>query len=128
MMHFQFCFVFFKKELNSRDGAWDKICTERDPFILCNLMWSWIEQLKEPIISTDDVDMLAKNCTESQDALYLLRKVDTIYVSLFFNCQVYFVNLCQTIYLWPLGKRIALLEGNFHLFKDQNEDCFHIEV
>lgn len=70
-------------------------------------MWSWIEQLKEPIISTDDVDMLAKNCTESQDALYLLRKVDTIYVSLFFNCQVYFVNLCQTIYLWPLGKRIA---------------------
>ncbi|NXS89777.1 PTPC1 protein, partial [Erpornis zantholeuca] len=64
----------WQKELNSRDGAWDKICTERDPFILCSLMWSWIEQLKEPIISKDDVDMLAKNCTESQDALYLLRK------------------------------------------------------
>ncbi|RMB99920.1 hypothetical protein DUI87_23328 [Hirundo rustica rustica] len=64
----------WQKELNSRDGAWDKICTERDPFILCSLMWSWIEQLKEPILSKDDIDMLAKNCTESQDALYLLRK------------------------------------------------------
>lgn len=70
-----FCFVL-KKELNARDGAWDKICTERDPFILCSLMWSWIEQLKEPIISKDDVDMLAQKCTESQEALYLLRKVD----------------------------------------------------
>ncbi|NXS14053.1 PTPC1 protein, partial [Neodrepanis coruscans] len=64
----------WQKELNSRDGAWDRICTERDPFILCSLMWSWIEQLKEPIISTDDVDMLAKNGTEAQDALRLLRK------------------------------------------------------
>ncbi|NXT93008.1 PTPC1 protein, partial [Anhinga rufa] len=79
----------WQKELNSRDGAWDKICTERDPFILCSLMWSWIEQLKEPIISKDDIDMLAKNCTESQDALYLLRKVDIIYVNSFLNCQVH---------------------------------------
>lgn len=91
-------------------------------------MWSWIEQLKEPIISTDDVDMLAKNCTESQDALYLLRKVDIIYVRLLFNCQVDFVNVCETVYLWPLGKRIALLKSNFHLFKNQKENCFGIEV
>jgi len=57
-------------------------------------MWSWIEQLKEPIVSKDDVDMLAKNCTESQDALYLLRKVDIICIISFFNCQVRFVNVC----------------------------------
>lgn len=24
---------------------------ERDPFILTGLMWSWLEQLKEPVIS-----------------------------------------------------------------------------
>uniref|UniRef100_A0A8C9L2I4 Tyrosine specific protein phosphatases domain-containing protein n=1 Tax=Pavo cristatus TaxID=9049 RepID=A0A8C9L2I4_PAVCR len=71
----------WQKELNSRDGAWDKISTERDPFILCSLMWSWIEQLKEPIISKDDIDMLAKNSIESQDALNLLRKVDVLYVN-----------------------------------------------
>ncbi|KAM9374430.1 protein tyrosine phosphatase domain-containing protein 1 [Phaethornis superciliosus] len=78
----------WQKELNSRDGAWDKICTERDPFILCSLMWSWIEQLKEPIISTDDIDMLAKKCTESQDALYLLRKEQCQTILCILHCVV----------------------------------------
>ncbi|NWI97222.1 PTPC1 protein, partial [Pitta sordida] len=78
----------WQKELNSRDGAWDKICTERDPFILCSLMWSWIEQLKEPIISRDDVDMLAKNCTESQDALCLLRKEQCQTILCILHCVV----------------------------------------
>ncbi|XP_051483444.1 protein tyrosine phosphatase domain-containing protein 1 isoform X2 [Apus apus] len=78
----------WQKELNSRDGAWDKICTERDPFILCSLMWSWIEQLKEPILSKDDIDMLAKNCTESQDALYLLRKEQCQTILCILHCVV----------------------------------------
>ncbi|NXP21197.1 PTPC1 protein, partial [Scytalopus superciliaris] len=78
----------WQKELNSRDGAWDKICTERDPFILCNLMWSWIEQLKEPVISKDDVDMLAKNSTESQEALYLLRKEQCQTILCILHCVV----------------------------------------
>ncbi|XP_058701333.1 protein tyrosine phosphatase domain-containing protein 1 isoform X2 [Poecile atricapillus] len=78
----------WQKELNSRDGAWDKICTERDPFILCSLMWSWIEQLKEPIISKDDIDMLAKNCTESQDALYLLGKEQCQTILCILHCVV----------------------------------------
>lgn len=78
----------WQKELNSRDGAWDKICTERDPFILCRLMWSWIEQLKEPVISKDDIDMLAKNCTESQDALYLLKKEQCQTILCILHCVV----------------------------------------
>ncbi|NXP72064.1 PTPC1 protein, partial [Ramphastos sulfuratus] len=78
----------WQKELNSRDGAWDKICTERDPFILCSLMWSWIEQLKEPIIPKDDIDLLAKNCTESQDALYLLRKEQCQTILCILHCVV----------------------------------------
>ncbi|NWT01588.1 PTPC1 protein, partial [Mionectes macconnelli] len=78
----------WQKELNSRDGAWDKICTERDPFILCSLMWSWIEQLKEPVISKDDVDMMAKNCTEPQEALYLLRKEQCQTILCILHCVV----------------------------------------
>ncbi|XP_038005320.1 protein tyrosine phosphatase domain-containing protein 1 isoform X2 [Motacilla alba alba] len=78
----------WQKELNSQDGAWDKICTERDPFVLCSLMWSWIEQLKEPIISKEDVDMLAKNCTESQDALYLLGKEQCQTILCILHCVV----------------------------------------
>ncbi|NXM32220.1 PTPC1 protein, partial [Oxyruncus cristatus] len=78
----------WQKELNSQDGAWDKICTERDPFILCSLMWSWIEQLKEPVISKDDVDLLAKSCTESQEALYLLRKEQCQTILCILHCVV----------------------------------------
>ncbi|XP_009686469.1 protein tyrosine phosphatase domain-containing protein 1 isoform X2 [Struthio camelus] len=78
----------WQKELNSRDGAWDKICTERDPFILCSLMWSWIEQLKEPVISKDDIDMLAKNCTESQEALHLLKKEQCQTILCILHCVV----------------------------------------
>ncbi|XP_010129033.1 PREDICTED: protein tyrosine phosphatase domain-containing protein 1 isoform X1 [Chlamydotis macqueenii] len=78
----------WQKELNSRDGAWDKICTERDPFILCSLMWSWIEQLKEPVLSKDDIDMLAKNCTDSQDVLYLLRKEQCQTILCILHCVV----------------------------------------
>nr|XP_013803176.1 PREDICTED: protein tyrosine phosphatase domain-containing protein 1 [Apteryx mantelli mantelli] len=78
----------WQKELNSRDGAWDKICTERDPFILCSLMWSWIEQLKEPVVSKDDIDMLAKNCTESQEALNLLKKEQCQTILCILHCVV----------------------------------------
>ncbi|EPQ03484.1 Protein tyrosine phosphatase domain-containing protein 1 [Myotis brandtii] len=64
----------WQKELNSRDGAWERICGERDPFILCSLMWSWVEQLKEPVITQEDVSMLADRCADAADALFLLEK------------------------------------------------------
>ncbi|XP_015276679.1 PREDICTED: protein tyrosine phosphatase domain-containing protein 1 isoform X2 [Gekko japonicus] len=64
----------WQKELNSQNGAWERICAERDPFILSGLMWSWIEQLKEPVLTNDDIDLLAKNCIDSQEGLKLLEK------------------------------------------------------
>ncbi|XP_017197610.1 protein tyrosine phosphatase domain-containing protein 1 isoform X2 [Oryctolagus cuniculus] len=64
----------WQKELNSRDGAWERICGERDPFILCSLMWSWVEQLKEPVLTKEDVDMLADSQADATEALFLLEK------------------------------------------------------
>ncbi|XP_063132226.1 protein tyrosine phosphatase domain-containing protein 1 isoform X5 [Rattus norvegicus] len=64
----------WQKELNSREGAWERICGERDPFILCSLMWSWVEQLKEPVISKEDVDMLVDRHADAAEALFLLEK------------------------------------------------------
>ncbi|XP_078517743.1 protein tyrosine phosphatase domain-containing protein 1 isoform X1 [Lissotriton helveticus] len=78
----------WQKDLNSREGSWDKLCTERDPFILCNLMWSWIEQLKEPVITKEDVDMLAANCNEPQSALYLLEKGQQQTILCILHCVV----------------------------------------
>ncbi|KFV55813.1 Protein tyrosine phosphatase domain-containing protein 1, partial [Tyto alba] len=116
----------WQKELNSRDGAWDKICTERDPFILCSLMWSWIEQLKEPIISKDDIDMLANNCTESQDALYLLRKEQCQTILCILHCVVNLQMLPADVEEALLSRAVrAFTKASNHFFDSENGPYFY---
>ncbi|NWX18954.1 PTPC1 protein, partial [Aegotheles bennettii] len=111
----------WQKELNSQAGAWDKIRTERDPFILCSLMWSWIEQLKEPIISKDDIDMLEKNCTESQDALYLLRKEQCQTILCILHCVVNLQMLPADVEEALLARAIkAFTKASNHFFDSEN--------
>ena len=55
-------------------SAWERICGERDPFVLCSLMWSWGEQLKEPVITNEDVDTLVGSRADAAEALSLLDK------------------------------------------------------
>ncbi|XP_072277086.1 protein tyrosine phosphatase domain-containing protein 1 [Pyxicephalus adspersus] len=66
--------IFWQKELKSREAAWDRICTERNPSVFSHLMWSWLEQLKEPAIPKEDVHMLASYSSDLESALYLLDK------------------------------------------------------
>ncbi|XP_072304754.1 protein tyrosine phosphatase domain-containing protein 1 [Eucyclogobius newberryi] len=42
----------WEAELN-QGGAWEQLCLEQDPFILTGLMWAWLEQLREPVISAE---------------------------------------------------------------------------
>lgn len=62
-------------ELNSREGAWERLCTERDPVVLSMLLWSWLEQLKEPVITKEDVETLSGNRLNPEHALNSLDKV-----------------------------------------------------
>lgn len=48
---------------------------ERDPLVLSALMWSWLEQLKEPVISGQDVKALSETNVNPQEALNSLEKV-----------------------------------------------------
>lgn len=48
---------------------------ERDPFILTGLMWAWLEQLKEPVISVQDAKGLNPNNTDAQTVLNTLDQV-----------------------------------------------------
>lgn len=59
----------------NQGGGWERLCVERDPFILTGLMWSWLEQLKEPVISLQEA--LALN-TDAQNVLNTLDKVDVL--------------------------------------------------
>lgn len=66
-------------ELNSREGAWERLCMERDPLVLSSLMWSWLEQLKDPVISSEDVKALSeKTSVNPQSALNSLEKVTAL--------------------------------------------------
>ncbi|MEQ2185728.1 hypothetical protein GOODEAATRI_021242, partial [Goodea atripinnis] len=62
-------------ELNSREGTWERLCNERDPLVLSSLMWSWLEQLKDPVISHEDVQSLGGKNVNPQNALNSLEKV-----------------------------------------------------
>lgn len=61
-------------ELN-QGGGWERLCMERDPFILTGLMWAWLEQLKEPVISIHPVKTLKPYNTETENVLNTLDQV-----------------------------------------------------
>ncbi|XP_077575226.1 protein tyrosine phosphatase domain-containing protein 1 [Stigmatopora nigra] len=58
----------WQAELN-QGGAWERLCMERDPFILTGLMWAWLEQLKEPVICHEDVISLKPVNNDAQTIL-----------------------------------------------------------
>ncbi|XP_067854811.1 protein tyrosine phosphatase domain-containing protein 1 isoform X6 [Heptranchias perlo] len=64
----------WQRELNVREGTWERICTEKNPYVLSSLMWSWLEQLKEPVISREDVEALAHKYMDPNKAFYSLEK------------------------------------------------------
>ncbi|TRY92609.1 hypothetical protein DNTS_029266 [Danionella cerebrum] len=67
----------WQTELNSREGAWERLCTEKDPVVLSALMWSWLEQLKEPTLTKADVETLSGNRLDPQHALNSLDKISS---------------------------------------------------
>lgn len=69
--------VYVQAELN-QGGGWERLCMERDPFILTELMWSWMEQLKEPAISVQDAKTLNPDNSDARTVLNKLDKVSAL--------------------------------------------------
>lgn len=61
-------------ELN-QGGGWERLCMERDPFVLTGLMWAWLEQLKEPVISVLEAKTLNPDNSDAQTVLNTLDQV-----------------------------------------------------
>lgn len=59
----------------NQGGAWERLCMERDPFILTGLMWAWLEQLKEPVIGLQDVQALKPYNGDAKTVLNTLDQV-----------------------------------------------------
>ncbi|XP_026880943.2 protein tyrosine phosphatase domain-containing protein 1 [Electrophorus electricus] len=71
--HLRNSILLWQMELNSRDGAWERLRLQWDPLLLSALMWSWLEQLKEPVLTREDVEVLIAN---SHSPLVALDAID----------------------------------------------------
>lgn len=87
-------------ELNSKEGAWDRLRMERDPLVLSSLMWSWLEQLKDPVISSDDIKALTESNVTPLNALHSLEKVTGLNLVLsVFVCMCVCIHGCTLPYV-----------------------------
>ncbi|KAM3870600.1 protein tyrosine phosphatase domain-containing protein 1 [Diretmus argenteus] len=85
--------ALLQEELNSSDCGWALLVTESDPHVLSFLLWTWLEKLKEPVLSVEDIERLTSEANRWKP-LSVLKKPQqhTIYCLLSCVCTV--VSLC----------------------------------
>ncbi|KAL3214591.1 hypothetical protein MRX96_034817 [Rhipicephalus microplus] len=64
----------YQRELNARGAAWDKVSIEEDPVILSGLLWYWLDELKEPVLSKHDLTAVVVRPTNPVAVLQKLNK------------------------------------------------------
>ncbi|XP_037635407.1 protein tyrosine phosphatase domain-containing protein 1 [Sebastes umbrosus] len=87
----------WQTELNSREGAWERLCLERDPLVLSGLMWSWLEQLKDPVISGEDVKSLSEKNVNPQNALDSLEKGHRLTLLCILDCAAHLLPMPEEV-------------------------------
>ncbi|KAG7520386.1 tyrosine phosphatase domain-containing protein 1-like [Solea senegalensis] len=91
------CKVFaWQAELN-QGGAWERLCMERDPFILTGLMWAWLEQLKEPVVSIQDAKTLNPDNTDAQTVLNTLDQAPKETLSCILDCLAHMLMIPEEV-------------------------------
>nr|XP_046250080.1 protein tyrosine phosphatase domain-containing protein 1 [Scatophagus argus] len=85
--------ALLQEELNSSDCGWALLVTESDPHVLSCLLWTWLDKLREPVLSAEDVDRLSCGAN-NRKPLSVLKKPqrDTIYCLL--SCVSMVTSLC----------------------------------
>ncbi|XP_053509129.1 protein tyrosine phosphatase domain-containing protein 1 isoform X2 [Ictalurus furcatus] len=83
----------WQAELNCREGAWERLCIERNPLLLSALMWSWLEQLKEPVITKEDVEALSQNIHNPLQALSIMDKDHKQTLLCILDCAAHLMTL-----------------------------------
>ncbi|TRY60646.1 hypothetical protein DNTS_033841 [Danionella cerebrum] len=86
----------WQADLN-RQGSWERLCLEKDPFILTGILWSWLEQLREPIISAVDVRTLEAADVKSQTLLESLDRASRETVICILDCFAHLFSLPEEV-------------------------------
>ncbi|XP_063063889.1 protein tyrosine phosphatase domain-containing protein 1 [Engraulis encrasicolus] len=109
----------WQEELNRGAGVWEHLCLERDPFILAALMWSWLEQLKEPVLSVQDVQALGQGDAEPKSTLDSLDKAPKETLMCVLECFAHALDIPEAVddaFLERITKAFTQIE------KDSSED------
>ncbi|XP_070695055.1 protein tyrosine phosphatase domain-containing protein 1 [Pempheris klunzingeri] len=86
----------WQAELN-QGGGWERLCMERDPFILTGLMWAWLEQLKEPVISIQEAKSLNPNDTDAQTVLNTLEQASKQTLMCILDCMAHMLVIPEEV-------------------------------
>uniref|UniRef100_A0A3B5LM62 Protein tyrosine phosphatase domain-containing protein 1 n=1 Tax=Xiphophorus couchianus TaxID=32473 RepID=A0A3B5LM62_9TELE len=112
--------LMWQTELNSREGTWERLCNERDPVVLSSLMWSWLEQLKDPVISHDDVLSLSEKNVNPLTAINSLEKGHRLTLLCILECAAHLLPVPEDVLMCFLNKTIKVftrVEENESLYK-----------
>nr|XP_046254108.1 protein tyrosine phosphatase domain-containing protein 1 [Scatophagus argus] len=86
----------WQAELN-QGGGWERLCMERDPFILTGLMWAWLEQLKEPVISIQEAKGLNPDNTDAQTVLNTLDQAPKETLMCILDCMAHMLSIPEEV-------------------------------
>ncbi|XP_032404478.1 protein tyrosine phosphatase domain-containing protein 1 isoform X1 [Xiphophorus hellerii] len=100
--------LMWQTELNSREGTWERLCNERDPVVLSSLMWSWLEQLKDPVISHDDVLSLTEKNVNPLTAINSLEKGHRLTLLCILECAAHLLPVPEDVLTCFLNKTIKV--------------------
>ncbi|XP_040050251.1 protein tyrosine phosphatase domain-containing protein 1 isoform X3 [Gasterosteus aculeatus] len=86
----------WQAELN-QGGGWERLCTERDPFVLTGLMWAWLEQLREPVISVQEAKALSPCNCDAQTALGALDPASKPTLTCILDCMAHLLAIPEEV-------------------------------
>ncbi|XP_041639719.1 protein tyrosine phosphatase domain-containing protein 1 [Cheilinus undulatus] len=98
----------WQMELNTREGAWERLCMERDPLVLSGLMWSWLEQLKDPVISREDINALSEKNVNPKNALNSLEKGHRLTLLCILDCAAHVLPMPEEVETCFLSQTIKV--------------------
>ncbi|XP_056907240.1 protein tyrosine phosphatase domain-containing protein 1 isoform X3 [Takifugu flavidus] len=81
--------ALLQEELNSSDCGWALLVTESDPQVLCCLLWTWLDRLKDPVLNPDDVERL-----NSKKPLSVLKKAQRHTIYCLLSCVNTVTSVC----------------------------------
>ncbi|XP_008294716.1 protein tyrosine phosphatase domain-containing protein 1 [Stegastes partitus] len=85
--------ALLQEELNSSDCGWALLVTESDPQVLCCLLWTWLEKLREPVLSAEDIEKLSAGAS-NRKTLSVLKKPQRHTIYCLLSCVNTVTGLC----------------------------------